>query len=714
MALTELRNVEADLHRFRRRALVLAAVIAACFLLLLLRLIYLQVIRHDELQAQAEVNRTTIVPLPPARGLILDRNGIPLATNYSAYTLEITPSEVEDLPKTIDELAELVEITPRDRQRFRRLMQESRGVESLPIRIRLSDEEVARFTVQRYRFKGVELRARLLRNYPWGELGSHVVGYIGRINRSEKRRIDSWPAEEQANYRGTDYIGKLGVEQSFEKQLHGQTGFERVETTAGGIIMRTLASQPDRPGDNVLLSIDIKLQHLVEQMFGDRRGALVAMDPSNGEILAFVSKPTFDPNIFVEGVDQEAWQELNESIEKPLLNRALRGIYPPGSTYKPFMALAALELGKREPHTTIVDTGSWTFGGHTYRSHGDYGLGPIDMHRSIVKSSNVYYYMLANDLGVEAIHDFMKPLGFGQLTGIDIHGEVRGVLPNLDWKRRAFKQPAQQRWYSGETVSLGVGQGYNTFTMLQLATATATVANDGVRHRPHLVVGTQDPQTLEMREVVKSPPTDLGYSLENLKVIQRAMVDVTRDGTSARSFAGAKYQSAGKTGTAQAVSISQKEKYDARKLEEHQRDHALYIAYAPAEAPRIALALVIENAGWGAQQAAPIARRVFDYWLLGLYPSVEDLYAVRQGLAAYPIGRPRDAATVAWPPRKVEDEIKAMGGMKRSWFQAPEAPPQRRESVVTEQTGPGQAAQPVQTEVPQQPEPLPGPAELAD
>lgn len=704
MALTELRNVEADLHRFRNRALMLAAVIAVCFLLLMVRLVYLQVFRHAELQAQAEVNRTTIVPLTPARGLILDRNGIPLATNYSAYTLEITPSEVSDLPKTIDELAQLVDISPRDRLRFRRLMQESRGVESLPIRIRLTDEEVARFTVQRYRFKGVELRARLLRNYPWGELGSHVVGYIGRINTSEKRRIEAWPAEEQANYRGTDYIGKLGVEQSFEKQLHGQTGFERIETSAGGVIMRTLATKPDKPGDNVLLSIDIKLQHLVEQMFGDRRGALVAMDPNNGEILAFVSKPTFDPNIFVEGVDQESWQELNESIEKPLLNRALRGIYPPGSTYKPFMALAALELGKRDPSATIVDTGSWTLGGHTYRSHGDFGLGVVDLYRSIVKSSNVYYYALANDLGVEAIHDFMRPLGFGQITGIDIQGEVRGVLPNQDWKRRAFKQTNLQRWFAGETISLGIGQGYNTFTMLQLATATATLANNGQRQRPHLVIGTQDPQTLLMRETAKTPPQDLGYNAQNLEAVRRALVGVTQEGTSARSFAGAKYLSAGKTGTAQAVTISQKDKYDARKLEEHQRDHALYIAFAPADEPRIALALVVENAGWGAEQAAPIARRVFDYWLLGMYPSVEDLYAVRQGLTAYPIGRQRLAAEVAWPPRSVDDEVKALGGLKRAWFQKPPTPPrqdERRESVLTEVTGPGQAAQPVQTLLPQ-------------
>ncbi|MCA3237126.1 MAG: penicillin-binding protein 2 [Curvibacter sp.] len=649
--MTELRNVEADLQRFRARVLVVSLLVLACFLVLLLRLAYLQIVRHDELEAQAEINRTTIVPLVPTRGLILDRNGIPLATNYSAYTLEITPSQVGNLEQTINQLAELVEITPRDRRRFRKLMEETKGAESLPIRTRLSDAEVARFIVQRYRFTGVEIRARLFRNYPWGELGSHVVGYIGRINPAEKKEQEEWAEEDQANYRGTDYIGKLGVEQSFEKHLHGTTGFERVETSAGGRAVRKLASSPSRPGNNVVLSIDIKLQNLVEEMFGERRGALVALDPNNGEILAFVSKPTFDPNMFVEGIDAESWQALNESIDKPLLNRALRGTYPPGSTYKPFMALAALETGKRSASTIINDGGSWTFGGHVFRSHGDVGLGPVDMYRSIVKSSNVYYYSLANEMGVDAIHDFMKPLGFGQLTGIDIQGEVRGVLPSQDWKRRFYRRPEQQKWYAGETISLGIGQGYNTFTMLQLASATATLANGGIRHTPHLTLGTQNAGSKEVQDVAKRAPEDLRYKPQNLAVVRKALAAVTQEGTSARSFIGAKYLSAGKTGTAQAVTIGQKEKYDARKMEEHQRDHALYMAFAPVDEPKIALAVIVENSGFGAEHAAPMARRVFDYWLLGEYPSVEDLAAVRVGKAATPIGKPRSAAEAAWPPR---------------------------------------------------------------
>lgn len=649
--MTELRNVEADLHRFRARVLVVSVLVFVCFLVLFFRLVYLQVVRHAELQEQAEINRTTVVPLVPTRGLILDRNGIPLATNYSAYTLEITPAQVDNLESTINQLAELVDITPRDRRRFRKLMEETKGVESLPIRTRLSDEEVARFAVQRYRFTGVDIRARLFRNYPWGELGSHVVGYIGRINPAEKKEQEEWDDEDQANYRGTDYIGKLGVEQSFEKHLHGTTGFERVETSAGGRAVRKLASSPAKPGNNVVLSIDIKLQNLVEEMFGQRRGALVALDPNNGEVLAFVSKPTFDPNMFVEGIDAESWQALNESIDKPLLNRALRGTYPPGSTYKPFMAMAALETGKRSPTTIIYDGGSWTFGDHTFRSHGDGGLGPVDMHRSIVKSSNVYYYSLANDLGVDVIHDFMKPLGFGQLTGIDIQGEVRGVLPSQEWKRKTYKRPEQKKWYAGETISLGIGQGYNTFTMLQLAAATATLANNGVKYIPHLVIGTQDAGSHVTKDVAKRPPEDLHYAPQNLAIVRKALAAVTQEGTSARSFIGAKYLSAGKTGTAQAVTIGQKEKYDARKMEEHQRDHALYMAFAPADEPKIALAVIVENAGFGAEHAAPMARRVFDYWLLGQYPSEEDLAAVKKGQAAMPIGKPRLAAEVAWPPK---------------------------------------------------------------
>ena len=643
--MTELRNVQADLYRFRLRVLVAGLAVLCGFALLAARLVYLQVYRHADLSEQAENNRTAIVPIVPNRGLILDRNGVVLASNYSAYTLEIMPSRVGNLEETIAALEQVVDIQPRDKRRFKRLREEARNFESLPIRTRLSDEEVARFAAQRFRFPGVDIKARLFRSYPNGELGSHVVGYIGRINRAEKDDIEA--GDDAGNYRGTDYIGKLGVEQSFEPQLHGTTGVERMETSAGGRAVRKLANNPATPGDTVMLSLDIGLQKLVEDMFGERRGALVALDPKTGDVLAFVSKPTFDPNLFVDGIDQESWQALNESIDKPLLNRALRGTYPPGSTYKPFMAMAALQTGRRSPTTLINDPGYFMFGGRRFGSPENERGGIMDMNRAIVESSNAYFYSLANELGVDVMHDFMKPLGFGQITGIDINGEVRGVLPSQAWKRGYFKRPEQQKWFPGETISLGIGQGYNTFTMLQLAQATAILANNGIKHKPRLVLGTQDPVTRALHPLPADPPQDLGYKPENVAIVRKAMVGVTQVGTSARVFAGAGYLSGGKTGTAQAVTMGKNDKYSKSRMEERQRDHALYIAFAPADDPKIALAVIVENAGWGAASAAPIARRAFDYLLLGQYPSEEDMAAVQKGLAGAPIGKPRRAADMA-------------------------------------------------------------------
>ncbi|MDD2926358.1 penicillin-binding protein 2 [Rhodoferax sp.] len=645
--MTVIRNVQAELSRFRLRILVASVLVLVCFGLVAARLVYLQVVRHDDLRAQAENNRTAIVPIVPNRGLILDRNGVVLASNYSAYTLEITPSKVANLEQTIQELSQVLEITPRDRRHFKKLQEEAKSFESLPLRSRLSDAEVARFATQRYRFPGVDIKARLFRNYPYGELASHVIGYIGRINAAEKEALEE--SEDPANYRGTEYIGKLGVEQSFEAQLHGITGVDAVETSAGGRATRRLASQSATPGDTIKLSIDIKLQKLIEDMYGERRGALVALDPKTGEVLAFVSKPTFDPNLFVDGIDQENWQLLNESIDKPLLNRALRGTYPPGSTYKPFMALAALTTGTRSASTLINDPGFYMFGGHRFGSPENEKGGIMDMRRAIVESSNAYFYSLANEMGVDAMHDFMKPLGFGQITGIDIHGEVRGVLPSQTWKRGYFKRPEQQKWYAGETISLGIGQGYNSFTMLQLAQATATLANNGVKHKPHLVIATQEAGSRVSKPMPASPPEDLGFKPEHVDVIRQAMIGVTQGGTSTRVFAGAGYLSGGKTGTAQAVSLGKNEKYNAARMAERQRDHSLYIAFAPAEDPKIALAVIVENAGFGSASAAPIARRAFDYWLLGQYPSAEDLAAVSQGQATAPMGKTRLAADIPWP-----------------------------------------------------------------
>ncbi|MDM0107342.1 penicillin-binding protein 2 [Variovorax sp. J22R24] len=646
--MTEIRNVAADLSRFRRRVIVIGLVVLTAFGLLCTRLFYLQVVRHEDLAEQAESNRTAIVPVVPNRGLILDRSGIVLASNYSAYTLEITPSKAGNLEDTIESLTEVLDISPRDRRRFKRLREDSRSFDSVPIRTRLSDEEVARFAAQRYRFPGVEIKARLFRNYPNGDLASHVLGYIGRINQAEKAAMEDWEDEDLANYKGTEYIGKLGIEQSYEKTLHGQTGVEQMETSAGGRAVRRLAAHPATPGNTVMLSLDIKLQKLVEDMYGDRRGALVAMDPKTGEILAFVSKPTFDPNLFVEGIDTESWKELSESIDKPLLNRALRGTYPPGSTYKPFMALAALQTGKRGPNVVVNDPGYFNFGGHRFGSP-EGNIGGVDMRRSIQLSSNIYYYSLANEMGVDLIHDAMKPLGFGQITGIDLGGEVRGVLPSTEWKRNAYKRPEQKKWYAGETISLGIGQGYNAFTMLQLAQATAIVADSGMKHKPHLGLAIRDTVTGQVKPIEQPAALSLGITPGNVAVIREGLVAVVNAGTARSVFAGAGYQAAGKTGTAQAVGMAQNTKYNARALEEHQRDHALFMAFAPANDPKIAVALIVENAGWGAGAAAPIARRVFDYWLMDQYPSEADMAAIRVGKATAPIGKPRVASEVAWP-----------------------------------------------------------------
>ena len=651
-----LRDVEYDLRRFRGRVFVATAFVFIAFSFLFFRLVYLQLWRYQEFNAQAESNRTAIVPIVPNRGVIMDRNGVVLATNYSAYTLEITPSKIEaPLDEVIESLSELIDIQGRDKRRFKRLREESKSFESVPIRTRLSDEEVARFAAQRFRFPGVEIRARLFRNYPYNDLASHVIGYIGRINTAEKEKLEE--SEHAGNYRGTDFIGKLGVEQSYERQLHGQTGVHEMETSAGGRAVRRLRSSPAIPGNTVVLSIDIKLQKLVEDLYGNRRGAMVAIDPRTGEVLSFVSKPTFDPNQFVEGIDAENWKLLNESPDKPLLNRALRGTYPPGSTYKPFMSLAALNTGKRSPTQTIYDPGFFMFGDHRFRDDKESGHGTVDMHKSIVESCDTYYYLLARDMGVDMMHDQMKELGFGQMTGIDIAGEARGILPSTQWKRSSYIRPEQQRWYSGETISLGIGQGYNSFTMLQLAQAMATLANNGTRRKPHLVREVVDVETRVAQAVTLDVPTPLPFQAEHIDIVKKAMVGVNIEGTSASSFIGASYTSGGKTGTAQVFTIKQNEKYVASKIDERLRDHALFIAYAPAEDPKIALAMVVENAGFGAQNAAPIARRVFDYMLMGLYPSLEDIEAVRNGQATRPIGKPRPIASVPWPPKAVVPEV---------------------------------------------------------
>ena len=614
----ELKNTQREIYYFRFRLALSLSFVLLLLAILLARFVYLQVAKHQHYQTLAESNRISIVPIVPNRGLILDRNGVVLAHNYSGYTLEITPSKVGSLDTTIDQLAELVDIQPKDRKRFKKLLAESRNFESLSIRNRLSDDEVARFAAQRYRFPGVEIKARLFREYPFREQTSHLIGYIGRINASDMAQLEA--DEETANYRGSDYIGKTGLEQSYESELHGTTGFEQVEVDAGGRGVRVLSRTPPVSGNTLVLSLDAKLQEIAEQAFGNYRGALVAIDPSNGEVLAFVSRPGYDPNLFIDGIDEDNWNELNNSPDVPLNNRALRGQYPMGSTIKPFMALAGLYYNKRSPSFTISDPGYYTLSGssHHYRDWKKGGHGMVDMFKSIVVSCDTYYYGLAVELGIDNMFNFLSQFGFGKKTGIDLEGETSGLMPSQEWKQKRYKQ----KWYAGDTVSAGIGQGYDLTTPMQLAYATAILANDGVGYRPHLVRQIQHGNSNTAPAPQGPPDVNISINPDHLALVKSAMVAVLQPGgTAAQAGAGAPYAFAGKTGTAQVVGMKQGEKYDASKLQERHRDHAWFIGFAPADKPRIALAVLAENGGHGGSTAAPIARKVMDYYLLGKVPT---------------------------------------------------------------------------------------------
>jgi len=645
--MTEIKDSDREIHLFRMRLTAMVVFVFICFGLLVSRFVWLQVVKQSQYMAQAEDNRIALVPIVPNRGLIVDRNGVVLASNYSAYTLEITPSKLEaNLDSVIDELAKLVSIEPKDRKRFKHLMEDSKTFSSIPIRTRLTDDEVARFTAQRFRFPGVEVQARLFRQYPLGEVASHVLGYIGRINQAEADVIEE--SSDAANYTGTDHIGKEGLEKSYEHQLHGQTGYEEVERSAGGRAIRTLSRTAPTPGDNLILSIDIELQKVAEEAFGDQRGALVAIEPDTGDVLAYVSRPGFDPNLFVDGIDPQSWTALNTSLDKPLMNRPLSGTYPPGSTFKPYMALAALEYGVRTPQYGINDPGFFMLGGHRFNDDKKGGHGFIDMYRSIAISCDVYYYQLGNDLGIDRISSFMQPFGFGEKTGIDLEHEKTGILPSQAWKRERFKRnPRAGKWVGGDTISIAIGNGFNSYTPLQMAHAVATLANNGVIMKPHLVKMVEDPTTHQRTPTVPKESGRIPLKQENIDIVKRGMVGVTSDqsGTAFLQFRSAPYTVGGKTGTAQVVGLKGA-KYNANATPERLRDNALFIAFAPADHPKIALALVVENGGWGAGTAAPIARKALDYYLLHKRP----------GDADKPAPKPAD------PEPAVEDQVAPTAG----------------------------------------------------
>ena len=624
----EFKNHQREIFHFQLRLVVGIGFVSVLLAILLLRFFYLQAVRHGYYQTLSESNRIAIVPIVPNRGLMLDRNGVVLARNYSGYTLEINQNKTANIEATINELSSLVTITNKDRKRFNKLLAESHNFETLVIRNRLSDEEVARFAAQQYRFPGVEIKARLFRDYPFGAQTSHLIGYIGRINDTEVSQLEE--SDLAANYRGSDYIGKTGLEQSYESDLHGTTGIEQVEVDAGGRAVRMISSTAPVSGNTLILSIDAKLQEIAEKSFGDYRGALVAIDPNNGEVLAFVSKPGYDPNPFIDGIDTQSWDELNNSPDVPLNNRALRGQYPPGSTIKPFMALAGLNFHTRKPEQTISDAGVFYLPGsrRQYRDWKAGGHGSVNMFKAIQISCDTYFYGLATELGIDNIFDYLSRFGFGKKTGIDMEGETSGLLPSQEWKMKRY----QQIWYPGDTVSVGIGQGYTLVTPLQLAFATATLANNGVAYQPHLVKEVQSSRSSENRFIAKDPLYDLNIDPKDLDLVRRAMVAVTQPGgTAVYASLGAPYQIAGKTGTAQVVAMKQGEKYDAKKVDERLRDHAWFIAYAPADKPRIALAVLVENGGHGGGTAAPIARKVLDYYLLGKVPKPLADAEVKQG-----------------------------------------------------------------------------------
>ncbi len=604
---------ERERGRFNLRVWVALAFVLLAFGLLGYRLWVLQVQQHEGLLQRADNNRTAVVPIAPRRGDIIDRNGEVLARNYLTYTLDVVPARVPDMSKTLADLNAVVGLSDRQQRMFKRRLRESGRFAEVPLRNDLSETEAAYFAAQAFRFPGVLLKARWVRQYPQGPVAAHVVGYIGRIAEGD---LDNLEAQgELGNYRGTDIIGKKGVEKSWESTLHGQTGIESMEVTARGKPVRSMHRIDPKPGSDIVLSLDMRLQRAAEKAFEGKRGALVAIDPATGEVLAFVSQPSFDPNLFVGGIDQESWKQLNESEDYPLVNRPVYGTYPIGSTYKPFVALASLALDKRQADTVIYDPGYFEMGKTRFRNAGSAAYGKVDLHKSLVVSSDTYYYSLAELITIDDLHDFMKPFGFGQDTGIDLVGERTGVLPSTDWKKRAFRKREQQRWYPGETVSALIGQGFNSFSILQLAQATAVLANGGTYHTPHLVRAVKPSGVLSPTAVDIAPSRSLNLDPKDLDAVRDALVQVTKRGTARKAFAGVTYDVAGKTGTAQLFSLKGG-KYKAADVDEKLRDHSLFMGFAPADKPTIALAVLVENAGWGSEVAAPIAREVFDAWIL--------------------------------------------------------------------------------------------------
>ncbi len=634
-----LRNAMAEAALFRRRAWVAGIAVILAGAVLIGRYFELQVLRHAEFKTRAEANRIKLRPLPPARGLIYDRNGVLLAENLPAYRLVLIPEQIKDVETTLRELGALMSLDEEDLQRFRADYKVARRFRPVTLKLRLDEAEMARFAVNGHRFQGVEIAPYFTRHYPLGPEFAHVVGYVGRIAESDLARID------EAAYAATTHIGKSGIERQYERLLHGATGVEQIEANAQGRDLRVIARTPARPGQNLHLSIDARLQRSMANAFEGQPGAAVAVDPRNGEVLAMVSLPTFDPNLFVNGISHADYRVLTQDQSQPMFDRVLDGTYAPGSTVKPFMGLAGLELGLRTPQATTFSSGAFRLAGQAreYRDWKGGGHGAINLRESLAQSVNTYYYKLAHDMGIDRMSEEMQRLGFGHPTGIDLPGEEAGVMPTREWKRRRLKQ----EWYPGETVVAGIGQGFWTATPLQLAQGIAAIAS-GTRQPLHVLLASQDgldaPRIAHRAQLPKNSTSYFG-SAQNLAAVRDGLTAVMHGptGTARASAAGSEYRMAGKTGTAQRIGRTGTRSLNPNNLPMHLRHRALFVGFAPVDAPRIAIAVVAEHGGAGSRVAAPIARKVMDAWLLGkeVAPAVASLPAAAGSDADAPASTPQ-------------------------------------------------------------------------
>ncbi len=606
-----LKDANQETRLIRRRLVVAGVIVLVLMSVVLIRLYVLQVLDYEHFATLSNSNRVRLKALPPTRGLIYDRNGVVLADNLPAYRLEIIREQVDDLNDTLKRLQQYVDISPQAIKKFRQASRRRKSYESVPLLLNLSDDELARLAVNLHKFKGVEINARLTRHYPLGQHAVHALGYVGRIDVKDLNRVD------EANYAGTSYIGKLGLEKYYENELHGEVGYQRVEVNASGRTLRVLDEQPPVSGKNLYLTIDSRLQRLAESMFKNERGALVAIDPNNGEVLALVSMPSFDPNLFVNGISFKDYKTLRDPFKRPLFNRALTGQYPPGSTTKPFFALAGLEDSVITANKKVFCGGYYQLPNEErkYRCWKKRGHGYVDLNAAITQSCDVYFYSLAYGLGIDRMSAFMKQFGFGAKTGIDSTSEQPGLMPSREWKRRSRGMP----WFPGETLITGIGQGALLVTPLQLASATGALSIQGKRYRPHLVKMIESPGVAEKQMI--APQVASQYVIKknlNWQHVIKAMANVVSGihGTAHRIAKGLKYKIAGKTGTAQVFGIAQDAKYEASKIKKKLRDHALFMAFAPVRKPQIAVAVIVENGGHGSSVAAPIARKLMDAYLL--------------------------------------------------------------------------------------------------